>query len=101
MVDGMFLATHFANVRMQQYRFHQLRVFSLLRYFGNDMRERWKRLLERMIRTRTSEDKDVRHDLYSVAAQANSQGETLRMGELWSEVASFSPSGASLSPRYY
>lgn len=98
MVDGMFLANHLANVRMQQYLLHQLRVFSLLRYFGNDTRERWKRLLERMIRTRTSEEKDGRHDLYSVAAEANSQGETMRMSELWSEVISFFPAGASLYP---
>lgn len=94
MVDGMFRANYLANVRVQQYRLHQFRVFSLLKYLTRDVRERWKRLLEKMIITRSSEDKHIRHDLYSIAAKANSQGETIRMSELWSEVITFFPAGA-------
>ncbi|KAI0893412.1 cytochrome P450 [Annulohypoxylon nitens] len=94
MVDGMFRANYLANVRVQQYRLHQFRVFSLLRYLTRDVRERWKRLLEKMIITRSSEDKHIRHDLYSIAAEANSQGETIRMSEIWSEVITFFPAGA-------
>lgn len=77
MVPGMFRANHLANTRMQWFRLHQLRVFSLLNYFTQDTRERYKRLMEKMIKTRLSEDKNVRHDLFSIVSEASSQGENI------------------------
>ncbi|KAI5923348.1 cytochrome P450 [Camillea tinctor] len=77
MIQGMFLANHLANVRMQYFRLQQLR-----------------RLLEKMIITRSSEDKHVRYDLYSIASEANSEGEAIRASEIWSEAMVFFPAGA-------
>ncbi|KAI0110922.1 cytochrome P450 [Nemania sp. FL0031] len=94
MVTGMFRANHLANTRMQWFRLHQLRVFSLLNYFTNDIRERYKRLLETMIKARLSEDKDIREDLYSIMTNAMSRGENVRMSDIWTEAISFFPAGA-------
>ncbi|KAI1331637.1 cytochrome P450 [Xylariaceae sp. FL0255] len=94
MVPGMFRANHLANTRMQWFRLHQLRVFSLLNYFTRDTREQYKRMVESMIKARLSEDKNVRHDLYSIVSDASSQGENIRVSDVWTEVMSFFPAGA-------
>ncbi|KAI0389029.1 cytochrome P450 [Xylariaceae sp. FL0594] len=94
MVGGMFRANHLANTRMQWFRLHQLRVFSLLNYFTRDTREQYKRMIEAMIKSRLSEAKDVRHDLFSIVSTASSQGEDIRVSDVWTEVVSFFPAGA-------
>jgi cytochrome P450 len=95
MVPGMFRANHLANTRMQWFRLHQLRVFSLLNYFTTDTREKYKRLMEKMIKTRLSEDKNARHDLFSIVSKASSDGEDIRMSDIWTEAMSFFPAGMS------
>ncbi|KAI1273439.1 cytochrome P450 [Xylaria sp. FL0933] len=94
MIAGMFRANHLANTRMQWFRLHQLRVFSLLNYFTADTRERYKRLMEMMIKMRLSEDKNARHDLFSIVSNASSQGENIRVSDIWTEAMSFFPAGA-------
>ncbi|KAI1748764.1 cytochrome P450 [Xylaria castorea] len=94
MVPGMFRANHLANTRMQWFRLHQLRLFSLLNYFTADTRERYKRLMEKMIKTRLSEDKNARHDLFSIVSNASSEGEDIRVSDIWTEAMSFFPAGA-------
>ncbi|KAI1173388.1 cytochrome P450 [Nemania sp. FL0916] len=94
MVTGMFRVNHLANTRMQWFRLHRLRVFSLLNYFSNDIQERYKRLLETMIKARLSEDKHVREDLFSIMTSAINRGEDVRMSDIWTEAISFFPAGA-------
>lgn len=93
MVPGMFRANHLANTRMQWFRLHQLRVFSLLNYFTADAREKYKRLMVKMIKTRLGEDKNVRHDLFSIISQASSDGEDIRVSDILTEAVSFFPAG--------
>ncbi|KAK5625321.1 hypothetical protein RRF57_001037 [Xylaria bambusicola] len=78
MVTGMFCVNHLANTRMQWHRLHQFGVFLFFNYFINDIRERYKRLLETMIRARLPEDKNIREDLFSVMADAMNRGEKIR-----------------------
>ncbi|RYP42528.1 hypothetical protein DL767_000216 [Monosporascus sp. MG133] len=94
MIPGMFRANHLANTRMQWFRLHQLRLFSLLTYFTNDTRERYKRLMEKMIKSRLAEEKNVRHDLFSIVSEASSNGESIRVSDIWTEAMSFFPAGA-------
>jgi cytochrome P450 len=93
MIAGMYRANHLANIRMQWFRLQQLRVFSILSYFKNEMRARYKKLMEKMIATRLAEDKHVRNDLYSIVTEASSQGESIRMSDIWTEAMSFFPAG--------
>ncbi|TGJ79585.1 hypothetical protein E0Z10_g9176 [Xylaria hypoxylon] len=94
MVPGMFCANHLANTRMQWFRLHQLRLFSLLNYFATDTRERYKRLMEKMVKTRLSEDKDARNDLFSIVSNASSEGENIRVSDIWTEAMSFFPAAS-------
>ncbi|XXH03796.1 hypothetical protein Hte_010202 [Hypoxylon texense] len=58
------------------------------------MLERYLRLMERMIATRSAEGKHARHDLYSIVSEANTQDVNVRMSDIWTEVLSFFPAGA-------
>ncbi|KAI1261137.1 cytochrome P450 [Xylariaceae sp. FL1019] len=98
MCKGMTTANYYTNTRMQFFRLHQLRLGSTLHFLSNAMRERYKKLVERMIGFRMSEDRDVRHDLYSIASKANAEAinpeDGIRMSEIWSEAVTFLPAGA-------
>ncbi|KAI0476611.1 cytochrome P450 [Xylariaceae sp. FL0804] len=98
MCRGMTIANYYTNTRMQFFRLHQLRLSPALHFFTNAMRERYKKLVEKMIGFRMSEDRDVRHDLYSIVSKANDEainpGDGIRMGEIWSEGVTFFPAGA-------
>ena len=99
MVKGMFRANHLANTRMQWFRLHQLRIFSLLSYFASDTRERYKRLMEKMIKTRLAEGTHAKHDLFSILSKASGEGEDIRVSDIWTEAISFFPAGTSKAAR--
>jgi cytochrome P450 len=93
MVPGMFSVNHLANTRMQWFRLHQLRLVSLLNFFTNDALERYMRLMEKMITTRLSEDKNARHDLFSIMSNASIEGGNIGVSEILTEAISFFPAG--------
>ncbi|KAI1858056.1 uncharacterized protein JN550_012878 [Neoarthrinium moseri] len=98
MVKGMALANWLVNTRMQWFRIQQSRINDLLILLDTGVREQYKRLLERMIKGRLSEDKHIRHDLYSIASEANEDlanpGGSIRLSDIWAEAAAFFPAGA-------
>jgi hypothetical protein len=97
MIKGMYFANYFTNTRMQFFRLHQLRLGSVIHYFNTSIRERYKRLVEKMIANRMSESESARHDLYAVSSQVNAAalhpGENIRLGDVWAEATVLFPAG--------
>ncbi|KAI1405615.1 cytochrome P450 [Hypoxylon fuscum] len=97
-VEGMLSANYIASYRMQCYRLHQARFFDIKQFLDTPKLKRYWSLMVKIIMTRTAEDDNVRHDLFSVVADSNKQavdpGDGIRAGEVWSEAVSFFPAGA-------
>lgn len=100
MVRGMYFGNYFTNARMQFFRLHQLQLRSIIHYFNTSILERYKKLLERMITNRMSQDEYARHDLYAVSSQASAEAidpsESIRISEIWAEATLFFPAGMSV-----
>ncbi|ETS86539.1 hypothetical protein PFICI_00367 [Pestalotiopsis fici W106-1] len=98
MMRGMYYGNYFSNTRMQYYRLHQFRLGRIIQHLSKATLEKYKRLMEKMITERISNDNPLTHDLYAVASQANRDEETLggnvRMSDIWSEAVVFFPAGA-------
>lgn len=97
LLTGMQGANYLANTRMQFYRLHQLKFADILNAVSYKMIERYKVLLETMIKARTTKDKNARHDLFSVALDANdaagNPADKTRLSDIWSEAVTFFPAG--------
>jgi cytochrome P450 len=104
MVRGMSVANWFLNTRMQYFRLQQLRINDFVNRFETSVREQYRCLLEKMITGRLREDKHIRHDLYSVATEADhdvtKSGGNIRISEIWSEAAVFFPAGSSVESNF-
>lgn len=83
MCKGMAVANYYINTCLQFFRLHQLKLARAFHIFSNTWRARYKSLVEKMIRIRMSEEKDVRYNLFAVAFTANAEainpGEGFRM----------------------
>lgn len=97
MMKGMYYGNYVSNTRMQYFRLYQLKLGAILHHLNGALRERYKRLLEKMITRRIADVDHSTHDLYAIASRANNDaskpGESLRMSEIWSEAVVFFPAG--------
>ncbi|KAJ3568633.1 hypothetical protein NPX13_g6353 [Xylaria arbuscula] len=98
MCKGMAVANYYTNTHMQFFLIYRLKLTAALHFFNNPLREKYKKLVRRMIGIRMSEDTNARHDLYSVITAANTEAinaeERIQMSEIWSEAVTFLPAGA-------
>lgn len=69
----------------------------LLDYVFYEAREKYFRLIETMVQSRISKEKNAIHDLYSIVADdLPVDPENLRRGDLWAEAVFFLSAGPSL-----
>ncbi|KAI0147463.1 cytochrome P450 [Xylariaceae sp. FL1272] len=95
MCKGMAVANYYTNTHMQFFLIYQLELTAALHFLNNAMREKYRTLVRKMVSVRMSEDKDIRHDLYSVTSKANAEAvnpeEGIQLSEVWSEAITFLP----------
>jgi hypothetical protein len=100
-VEGMLAFNHVVNILMQWFRLQQLGISYALSIFTRSTQERYRTFLEKIIRIRTPEPPDIRHDLYSVAssvdADATELGDGIRTSDIWSEAFAFFPASSFLT----
>lgn len=101
MIKGLSLGGYRAHCFMQFPPIKRLGLQHLLFIAGWFQRAKYGQMMQRMIRTRLSEDKHARHDLYSVLADHldNTTADGITTSQLWSEALFFFPAGPySLEP---
>lgn len=96
MIKGLSLGGFRAHCFMQFPPIRRLGFQHLLFIAGWFQRKRYGQMMQRMIRTRLSEDKHARHDLYSVLADHldNTTTDGITTSQLWSEALFFFPAGS-------
>lgn len=101
MVKGLSFGGYRAHCFMQFPPIRRLGFQHLLGIVGRSQRVKFGEMMQRMIRTRLSEDKNVRQDLYSVVADHldNTAADGITTSQLWSEALFFFPAG-SYSPGF-
>ncbi|KAI3390366.1 hypothetical protein diail_9940 [Diaporthe ilicicola] len=95
MVKGLSIGGYRAHCFMQFPPIRRLGIQHLLGVAGRAQRVKYVEMMQRMIRTRLSEDKHARHDLYSVVADHldNTTADGITTSQLWSEALFFFPAG--------
>ncbi|KAG6353747.1 hypothetical protein INS49_005456 [Diaporthe citri] len=95
MIEGLSFGGYRVHCHMQFPLIKRLGIQYLLFIAGWFQRAKYGRMMHRMIRTRLSEDKHARHDLYSVLADHldNSTADGMTTSQLWSEALFFFPAG--------
>lgn len=88
--DGIRAVNYFQNTQMQFPLLKRLRVNQILHLFTNARQRRLKyqQTIEHLVRSRLAEDKNAKHDLYSIAASAVDAQE-IRTSEIWAEALFF------------
>lgn len=96
MTKGLSVGGYRAHCFMQCPPLRWLGFQYLLLLAGWSQRKKYIQMMQRMISTRLSEDKHVRHDLYSVVADhLDNATEGITTSQLWSEALFFFPAGSS------
>ncbi|KAI1367688.1 cytochrome P450 [Xylaria arbuscula] len=68
--------------------------FMISGMFRANQLPRYKKILETMIKSRLSDDKGIREDLFSIMTSAMDRGENIQLSDIWTEAISFFPAGA-------
>lgn len=97
MMKGLSVGGYRAHCFMQCPPLKRLGFQYLLLLAAWSQRKKYVQMMQRMIGTRLSEDKHVRHDLYSVVAEhLNDPADGITTSQLWSEALFFFPAGLFL-----
>ncbi|KAG5926956.1 hypothetical protein E4U42_002775 [Claviceps africana] len=92
--DGIAISAYRSNCYMQFPFLKRLGIHYLMLVASLGQRIRYTRTLRHMIRTRLSEDKHARHDLYSVVAEhLDRPSGGITPDQLWSEALFLIPAG--------
>ncbi|KAI0509330.1 cytochrome P450 [Xylaria bambusicola] len=95
LIDAHIFGNYRANLSMQFPLFKKIRIYSFLELlFAKEVRQYFT-VIENMITSRVAEEKDVRHDLYSIVADSMNPdgGQYLKDSEIWAEAVFFFPAG--------
>lgn len=90
MLRGLSVGSYQNNCFMQWPLLKKLGLHNLVGLLGRKQREKYRAILQHMIKTRLAEDPHAHHDLYSVTVDSG-----IDLSELWSEALFFFPAGLS------
>lgn len=94
LMDAHVFGTFRSNMYLQFPLFKTTRLYSILETLATAEVRRYFAVVEELLATRIAEDKNIRHDLYSLVADTmNPKGEHAAESELWAEVSFFFPAG--------
>ncbi|KAI1826994.1 cytochrome P450 [Xylaria intraflava] len=94
LIDAHIFGNFRSNLFMQFPLMNTIRLYSFLEVFFAKEVRKYFAAIETMIQSRLAEDKNARHDLYSIIAdEINPEGEYRRDSEIWAEATFFFPAG--------
>ncbi|KAI9159004.1 Cytochrome P450 monooxygenase apf8 [Paramyrothecium foliicola] len=90
-------ALSFVSVRINIYmQFPRTAIIEpMVKILGHSIREKYRSIIEKMIRNRIVMPKDAKHDLYAFAVDSMGGGASIRGNELWAEAFLFIVAGGA------